>query len=215
MNALSSPWLAECSEPEITATKQNLASKWDLRSYYTLDGNNFNARFIQTPETQGMTFLESGEFADAQFWVNCIAVVERNADRLSANEGIYVQHKDCAWSVKDNTLFMVCASYEKVGYDNSGNEISRITVTPANPILVQFNIHMYTENWLTLYFPVEKYYFSFHRNASVNKASSVRTFQSSSMHPIQGNRSHSFNEQISKVMNDIGKPTSSDSTSRH
>ena len=196
VDALSSPWLDECSEPEIVATKHDLASKWDLRSYYTLDGNDYHAWFIQTPEIQGMTFLESGECADAQFWVNCIYAIEYNANRLSSNDGIYVQHKDCAWSVKDDVLFMTCVSYEKIKYDNSGNEISRTTVTPENPILVQFKIHMYTENWLTLYFSENKCYFSFHRHPSAGQAPSARSSHSSSNQLILGNHSHSFNEQL-------------------
>jgi len=179
VNSLSLPWLDECSEPEMAATKQNLASQWDLRSFYSLDGNKYNARFLTTPETQGMTLLESGEFAAAQFWVNEIAVVERNAGRLLSSEGISVYYKDCAWSVKDDILFMVCVSYEKVKYDNSGNIISYTTVTPDEPIMVQFKIHTFTESWLTLYSPVDKFYFSFHRNTTAIKVSPARSSQSS------------------------------------
>ena len=185
VEALSAPWENECSEPQIAATLQSLAAQWDLRSYYSMDGNNYQTWYIKEPEKQGMTLTENGGFEDAPFWVNSIYNMELNAGRVTAEENIYVYHKDCAWAVKDDMLAMVCSSYEKIQYDSSGNESSRQTVTPLVPILVNFRIHMCSASWLTLYSPTDDYYFSFHRSSSSNTS---RSSSKSGMRALIGTR---------------------------
>jgi len=161
---------AECSDHPITATEQSLAGQWDLRSYYALNGKEYSGWTLDAPEKEGLTLLEDGTFANNQFWVNDLYGIEKKAGRIAQNDGIYVYNRDCAWSTTAEAVTFVCTLYERVQYDESGNEIARDTIKPLVPIMVTYPIQFLSENWLTLYAPHINCYFSFHRNRTAAAA---------------------------------------------
>lgn len=164
-------WPDECKEQEIEPAHSLLAAQWDLRSYYAIDGNNYQFWYFENPETQGMALTDDGKFTNMQFLVKDLALHEINAGRLEEDESITIHSKHCAWALINGYLDFVCSSYEKVKYDERGAELSREVYEPLVPIIITYYIHFFTSNWLTIYKPDEKLYFSFRRNTTSPAAS--------------------------------------------
>lgn len=164
IDELPSSWPEGCSEPEKTATPEDLCCQWDLRSYYRLTGNNFHSWYLSSPETQGMILVENGGFANMQFFVNDLIRKEYNAGHLNAKDNIYVSFSDCAWAISATTFDFTCTGYRRIIADDYGTEIGSEYVQPENPFVMTYSIHTLTENWLTLYSSEDDYYFSFHRS---------------------------------------------------
>ena len=169
-NNIPGTWPAECSEPEIQATQELLTAKWNLRSYYRLTGNTFEAWNLTTPETQGMILTENGGFSNLQFFVNDLHLKEEKAGRINETDGIAVYLSECAWTATTNTFTFTCPRYIRIQFDASGNELARETVQPQAPIVINYAIYTMTDHWLTLYSAENNYYFSFHRSTASSSA---------------------------------------------
>ena len=163
-NNLPSFWPEGCDEPDKQATLEDLCCRWDLRSYYRLTGNDFHVWYLTWPETEGMSMVENGGFANIQFFVNDLITKERNAGHLNAKDSINVSFSDCAWSANTKQFVFACTGYKRIIADDYGTAIGNEYVQPENPFVLTYTIYTFTENWLTLYSSEDDYYFSFRKS---------------------------------------------------